>query len=856
MKAKTKKKLAIILTGVILFYIIIAVALPKIIDLNQYKGLIISKISTTVQGTVELGSIHWGISNGLWIQGESLGIKNASKLPLDLHFQNIYLKISLLPLLSKKIEISELRFESPKLWIKLKPVIKGKDDPPKAKGIPVKFLLEKLIINNGKITIVNEQSFPGEKIDHIFNDINMNITDIIPGGEIHFSMSFKGTGDTDTGFVKISGDFQGLTENLTITKPRLSMNLDASSLEIQPFKPYLKNLSIIETVSGQISFHLGYEGDLGNLFTSSGSIDLTNIVYQVKNFGDNVLPGSKTILDYKIKAGPKNLKIETMNLKTKTSSVNARALIQDWQTHPVLLNTQIAATISTMDIDPMIPWEKMEASTRIFRPMIRSQGKIEIEKFNLPKIDLTTPFPGISEILKNSNLNVQLFNIPFPLPANSPKIECISSNLEYADNTLFIKNLKSRMPSADMPDISGKIINLFDDPIILARTMGEFIVPGKLAKPEETLLNDLGIDQVSGKADLDLDLKIKISAPGELKLTGNIALKDFNLKTSDIPLMLNHINATIDIKPTALSENNDLKSKLPSWAEEVTADLTIDIDNGSYKTVAFSDLKLVSDYENGTIKSYRLDLNAADGKIAANGTAVLKDLNTLSYTILPLLQDVQLEKLSPIFGMNEPPLTGPVSFNGNIEGLLGDSKKLVSTLKGKLNIEIGQGKLSKTNTLGRIMARILTIMNLKGLISGDLTKNLKVNGMPFDSIMSRIDLKGRNLNISTIKFNSNTLNGTGFGTINYIDQKLKIEAIVEPFETANKVLGFVPILGKPTQALTKVYFTIEGPFDNPKIYPKVTKGVRQMIKKIITLPIKETDDTRHFSDKESAIKAD
>ena len=79
---------------------------------------------------------------------------------------------------------------------------------------------------------------------------------------------------------------------------------------------------------------------------------------------------------------------------------------------------------------------------------------------------------------------------------------------------------------------------------------------------------------------------------------------------------------------------------------------------------------------------------------------------------------------------------------------------------------------------------------------------------------------------------------------------------MEPFETANKVLGFVPILGKPTQALTKVYFTIEGPFDNPKIYPKVTKGVRQMIKKIITLPIKETDDTRHFSDKESAIKAD
>ena len=45
-----------------------ALIIPKLIDLNRYKGLITSEIEKAMGGKVTLGHLSWGVSNGIWLE--------------------------------------------------------------------------------------------------------------------------------------------------------------------------------------------------------------------------------------------------------------------------------------------------------------------------------------------------------------------------------------------------------------------------------------------------------------------------------------------------------------------------------------------------------------------------------------------------------------------------------------------------------------------------------------------------------------------------------------------------------------------------------------------------------------------
>ena len=121
MKTRKWKKTGIILGILAILCIIVVLIIPKVLDLNQYNDRIVSEIEKATGGKATLGSVSWGLSNGLWLEADNFSIKDASAFPVDIEIARLYVKASILPLLSKKVELKTVMVESPVIKVSLEP---------------------------------------------------------------------------------------------------------------------------------------------------------------------------------------------------------------------------------------------------------------------------------------------------------------------------------------------------------------------------------------------------------------------------------------------------------------------------------------------------------------------------------------------------------------------------------------------------------------------------------------------------------------------------------------------------------------------------------------------------------------
>ena len=183
MKSTRRKRTGIILAVLAFLLMAAVVIVPRLIDLNRYRGLIASELEKALGGRVSLGPLAWGIGNGIWLEADRLAIQGATILPVDLEIPRIYAKVSLLPLLAKRVVVKKLLFENPEVTIRLVPRPKEKEeaesaptdvtqdstDPP----LPVEICIETLELRKGRLRLEDSLSVPGQQIVNEFTDVSI-----------------------------------------------------------------------------------------------------------------------------------------------------------------------------------------------------------------------------------------------------------------------------------------------------------------------------------------------------------------------------------------------------------------------------------------------------------------------------------------------------------------------------------------------------------------------------------------------------------------------------------------------------------------------------------------------------------
>ncbi|MFQ5561879.1 MAG: AsmA-like C-terminal domain-containing protein, partial [Nitrospinota bacterium] len=162
-----------------------------------------------------------------------------------------------------------------------------------------------------------------------------------------------------------------------------------------------------------------------------------------------------------------------------------------------------------------------------------------------------------------------------------------------------------------------------------------------------------------------------------------------------------------------------------------------------------------------------------------------------------------------------------------------NSKRFKETLNGEISLQVQNGRLHKF----LILSKIFSLLNLKVL-------NMSSKGMSYDSITANVVINNGIVRTNSFLLDSNSFRMTGVGEIDLGKSKIDMVLGVQPFQTLDKVISNIPVIGKvltgKKKSLIVSYYSVKGDLKNPVIKAKpvesVGKGVLGILKRVITLP--------------------
>lgn len=276
------------------------------------------------------------------------------------------------------------------------------------------------------------------------------------------------------------------------------------------------------------------------------------------------------------------------------------------------------------------------------------------------------------------------------------------------------------------------------------------------------------------------------------------------------------------------------KSELPSWARKVTGQLQVQARQGRYRGLRFQDLNLGAAYDRGLLTEWSLDFRADEGHVSARGSADLRDPERIPLVVRPQITSLKLEAgtpvLGPVLGLDAVPVTGPISLTGQLRGHTGTTKDLLGSLEGNLDATMGPGRFSRVGKIGAPMEKLLSFASVRGLLSGKLLSDLTGKGLAYRTIRAQTAFDKGVIELRAFSFESDAMNIDAQGRINVLNEQMDVKAELRPLDTADKLLGFLPIVGKPLEAVTSIPLEAQGPLDDPDIRLAVGQGVEGAIR--------------------------
>jgi uncharacterized protein involved in outer membrane biogenesis len=581
MKRRDWKKFGIVMGILTVVLLVSVVVLPIFMDLNRYNGIIVSEIQEAVGGMVSLRHISWGISNGIWLEADKLSIVDATAFPADLKLSRFYAKVSILPLLAKKIVLKKLVLDGSDVKMRLEPgknkeptattqeaVTKSRDDSqpggPFAKTSGTNFSdiiangatvagfqllvekgIEQLAVEIGRLELEDTITLPGQTQVRVFTDVDLAATNLIPGKEMAFTIALRDTDASGLGELKAQGTFVGLTESLTLENPKLTMNLKLSALHTDAIKPYLRNSPLAQRLAGNVSLAVNYEGDLTSRHRAEGDIDLSLITYSDPSLWDAALPGAKTTATYLVSLNPDELMLEKLALKLGKLSLKTSGDVHNWRKNPLIKNVKFTADLPLPELVPLMPWKLLGENTVIFRPILENGGKIVIEQAVLPEIDLTEPPATVEAFLPGIHMTAQVSGVSVQPSPDLPKIEGIAGRFKFDNGVLAVTEMRAREVPLSLPDLSIRVTHITERPKVTVRAKGPLQIGASSDEIAAKLLRAHGLKSLSGAVVVDMGADFDLHKPDDWAANGSLLFKGIRAESYPEAVVMDNLEGSV-----------------------------------------------------------------------------------------------------------------------------------------------------------------------------------------------------------------------------------------------------------------------------------------------------------------------
>jgi hypothetical protein len=281
-------------------------------------------------------------------------------------------------------------------------------------------------------------------------------------------------------------------------------------------------------------------------------------------------------------------------------------------------------------------------------------------------------------------------------------------------------------------------------------------------------------------------------------------------------------------KPTPRDEMKE--EKFQAIVRVMTVNSQVKVDRGRYHGQEFKNLTFDVDYAQGVLRGLDVRANVGDGAIRATGTADLRDPKKSLFSADPRVEKVPVEVLLAFMGTEKSEASGPLTFTGHMEGLLGATQEVLGSLKGKAAWNCGPGRARGIGPFGTVLFKVLSIASVSSLKFTSLRDDLSKEGISFNALKGRVSMSGGKMTIEEAHFESKALNIYALGKVDLVHQQVDAQLALGLIGTVDKVLGWVPLAGKVAQRLTKIYVGVKGPLADPSVRILPIRGVYEGLK--------------------------
>jgi hypothetical protein len=487
--------------------IVAAIVVPRLVDLNRYRGDIESGIESALGGNVVLGNISWGIANGIWLKADLLTIRDATAVPLDVDLSELHAKVAIRPLFSKQVVITDLELERPVVKLKTGASRESgdRDESHKATmtdsigeavapaSLPVQIRVERVQITDGRFTLVDSLIRPDTPHGLVSTDVNAVITNVISDKDMTFRLELRAPVEMGSGVIECAGTLSGLTGELTFTDPSIEATLTLTDISTTAIDPYLKDSAIGKRISGSVSLEMEYQGDFGDNHRATGTIDLTDLAYTDRSLWNKPLPGRDTKIDYEISIGPDSLNVRRLELDMHGLAIRTSAAICDWRESPVIKNGDLSGEITLADVIPLIPWKRLKSDRNVLYDMLKSGGTIKIKDCAFAEFVPGEMLAKPKSVLSLLDATLRLSDVSLKPWVTFPRLSGVSGNVAVKNGELIATDVTGRFHALSLPTIDLRFGNLTEKPRITLSAEGPMRLDDTESAAIDQLLNDYGL---------------------------------------------------------------------------------------------------------------------------------------------------------------------------------------------------------------------------------------------------------------------------------------------------------------------------------------------------------------------------
>ncbi|MEA3240557.1 MAG: DUF748 domain-containing protein, partial [Pseudomonadota bacterium] len=584
---KKIKKITLRSGAFFLFLFFIAlISLPNLVDLENYRSLVMTAIQSQVAGTVTIRRLKLYVDREIGVKMLGFSLVDGDKQQISA--EAVKIGFHIWPLLHRQLEISSVRLILPVVHLQ---AVKGE---PFGSGLfrqpEIMFPAEPYC------TTISTGNSPPFTWCNTFNDVSLQIkkgtvafedrrfclepvTTRLQG--LDFKLHLAGSSDPapfflsaatvnrghcfsgvpTTGHLSIEGDLQDLSWPLDWDRIQLDCQVHGQNLDGDQYWPYYQKHVPMHHVGGRVSVDGSYKGDLLGHFTSRGNIVLSDADLDYQRVFAARLPIRKLAISYSFSLGENynTIDMPEVRIDSDAFSLSGSCRLDDIrQGRQGRINARISSNqldleriyrylpIKIMPLQFIKFWQEQVPRGLVQLSDIYIDGRYtEIAEIGHQPIE-----PGlIGGTLRLSGASLKTAGVP-------GRWQNLTGNLALTGEKIDFADLHCDMPPFFQQRLNGSLSSWYHEPRL---TLEDTFV---LTLPDELRLNDdfkvavaglLGrrlpklaaaaadCRQLSGSCTGTLRLDGKLSSKPELTWKLNGVLKDLAISHPDLDQSLKNV---------------------------------------------------------------------------------------------------------------------------------------------------------------------------------------------------------------------------------------------------------------------------------------------------------------------------